>query len=43
MHQTHPSASRRGRTRAMSLLLALVLLLGFVPGLDLGGGGSAHW
>ena len=43
MHQTHPSASRRWRTRAMSLLLALVLLLGFVPGLDLGGGGSAHW
>ncbi|MCI9505436.1 MAG: hypothetical protein HFF62_02450 [Oscillospiraceae bacterium] len=43
MHQTHPSASRRGRTRAMALLLALALLLGFVPGLDLGGGGSAHW
>ena len=43
MHQTHPSTHRLWRTRALSLVLTLALLLGLVPGLDLGGGASAHW
>ena len=43
MHQTHPSTRRLWRTRALSLVLTLALLLGLVPGLDLDGGASAHW
>lgn len=43
MHQTHPSTHRLWRTRALSLVLTLALLLGLFPGLDLGGGASAHW